>query len=202
VIKVGVVDFGASGNLASVVNALEYSGAKVARVSSADNLDDVSHLVMPGVGSFSGAMASLEQSGWKRELLRACENKPVLGICLGMQIMANIGFEFGETRGLNLVSGEVKKVECKGSVPHVGFNRIKAMKASSLLSGIDPNDSFYFMHSYELINYTDVLTLSSYADHQFVSAVERDNVFGVQFHPEKSRTPGIKVLKNFLAIRG
>ncbi len=194
---VGVVNYGTAGNIHSVGKALQKAGAEVVLINQVKDFKTVPRIVLPGVGSFKEGMAELESDGFIESI--QIFDGPVLGICLGMQILSSLGYEHGQTKGLNLIKSEVKLIECSGKVPHVGFNKIDVIKDSLLLEGIE-NDFFYFMHSYEMVNYTDMIALSEYAEHKFVSAVQRDNIFGVQFHPEKSREAGIKLFKNFLAI--
>jgi imidazole glycerol-phosphate synthase subunit HisH len=122
-----------------------------------------------------------------------------LGICLGMQILAKIGFEFGKTEGLGIIDAEVKPILCDEKIPHMGFQKIHVVNSNKLLEGVE-NDEFYFMHSYEVVNYTDIAALTAYGEHSFVSSINKDNIFGVQFHPEKSRQAGIKLLKNFIEL--
>ncbi len=200
--KVGVIDYGVSGNMLSITRAIENAGALSRIISRPEDLLAIDKLVIPGVGSYVDGMEKLHESSLVEPLIEFCysKNKPILGICLGMQILSKVGFEYGETKGLALIDAEVKKVTCKGVVPHMGFNTINPIKNSYLLKGISADDLFYFMHSYELCNYTDVLTLTNYADHTFVSAVEKDNVIGVQFHPENSRAAGLTVFRNFINI--
>jgi imidazole glycerol phosphate synthase glutamine amidotransferase subunit len=116
-----------------------------------------------------------------------------------MQIMAKLGFEFGLSSGLGLVDGEVKPIECKGKIPHMGFNKIKIVDKNDLFHDVEDSD-FYFMHSYEMVNYTDVSALTEFKGHSFVSAIQKQNLYGVQFHPEKSREAGIKLLSNFIEL--
>ena len=200
--RVGVLDYGVAGNIFSITRALENVGACTKVVNCAADFAEVDKLVIPGVCCYADGMNKLRD----RELIDPINdhclhhNKPVLGICLGMQIMSKIGYEFGETEGLCFLDAEVRKIECKGVVPHMGFNAIKPVKESKLLKGINPDEAFYFMHSYELCNYTDVLTLTNYVGHTFVSAIEKDNIFGVQFHPENSRGAGMQVFKNFISM--
>ncbi|MCB1174175.1 MAG: imidazole glycerol phosphate synthase subunit HisH [Leptospiraceae bacterium] len=198
---VGLVKYGLAGNIPSIEKALQKIGAEVRIVEKESDFEGIERLVLPGVGSFTDAMEEMESAGIRSVLQRAIESRmPVLGICLGMQVLGKIGFEFGETRGLNWIDGEVRRIECKGSVPHIGFNTVKIVRESPLLQGLGEEDEFYFMHSYEVRNYTDVVGLTTYSDHVFVSAVQRENIFGVQFHPEKSREAGLKVFQNFLKI--
>jgi len=194
---VGVVNYGTAGNIHSVRKALQKAGADVLLINQAEDFKKVPRIVLPGVGSFKEGMMELESDGFIEPIQMF--DGPILGICLGMQILSSLGYEHGLTKGLGFIKAEVKLVECLGKVPHVGFNKIDVIKDSRLLKGIE-NEMFYFMHSYEVVNYTDMLALSECSGHKFVSAVERRSVFGVQFHPEKSREAGIKLFKNFLAV--
>lgn len=194
---VGVVKYGVAGNIHSIVNAIKAAGGTVKVIEKPSDISGVDRLVLPGVGSFHDGIEELGRSNLI-EAIRLC-NKPVLGICLGMQIFAKIGFEYGRTNGLGIINAEVKVIECDGPVPHVGFNSIKTTNKDPLFTGIE-NDDFYFMHSFEVVNYTDILALTEYAGHEFVSAVRKGNFYGVQFHPEKSREAGITLFKNFINI--
>lgn len=194
---VGVVKYGVAGNIHSIVNAIKAAGGTVKVIEKPSDISGVGRLVLPGVGSFHDGIEELGRSNLI-EAIRLC-NKPVLGICLGMQVFAKIGFEYGRTNGLGIINAEVKAIECDGPVPHVGFNSIKTTNKDPLFTGIE-NDDFYFMHSFEVVNYTDILALTEYAGHEFVSAVRKGNFYGVQFHPEKSREAGITLFKNFINI--
>ncbi|MFA4859464.1 imidazole glycerol phosphate synthase subunit HisH [Methanoregula sp.] len=197
-IPVGLVNYGRSGNLYNVKKALELAGARVTVVEKEPDFHGVDRLVLPGVGCFRDAM---EQMGDFRDILTDhMRTMPTLGICLGMQILAKTGYEYGETPGLNLIEAEIKRIEVKCKVPHLGWGSLEIVKDSPLLEGITSQDNFYFMHSYEMINFTDVIALTRFCDHKFVSMVQKNEIFGVQFHPEKSRTAGIRVLKNFLNL--
>ena len=195
---VGLLNYGTSGNNYNVQKALELAGAKVTMIQKKSDLDLVDRIVLPGVGCFKDAMDNLADI--RSNLLSHIQKKPALGICLGMQIFSTIGYEFGETPGLNLIDAEVKKMEVKCKVPHLGWGQLSIVRDSPLMEGITERDNFYFMHSYEVINYTDVVALTTYCDHKFVSVVQKGNLFGVQFHPEKSRNAGIKILENFLNL--
>lgn len=198
--KVGLIDYGAAGNQESIRRALVAAGADIQIVSTASDIQSVDKLVLPGVGGFKDVMEIIDGSGLHEVICESARKVPTLGICLGMQMMATLGFEFGETPGFDLIDGEVRKMECKGPVPHIGFNKLELVKDSPLFDGISSEEEFYFMHSYEYVNYTDVLSLTTYYGHKFVSAVARDSLFGVQFHPEKSREAGIRLLKNFVEL--
>lgn len=195
---VGLLNYGNSGNLYNVQKAFELAGARVTMIRDKTDLDSVDRIVLPGVGCFKDAMDNL--ATLKSDLCDQIRKKPTLGICLGMQILSTIGYEFGETPGLNFIDAEVKKMEVKCKVPHLGWGTLSIVRNSPILDGITDKDNFYFMHSYEVVNYTDLIALTNYCDHKFVSVVQKEEIFGVQFHPEKSREAGIEILKNFLSI--
>lgn len=196
---IGVVNYGVAGNIFSIIKALDKVGARSEIINSSDDFEKVDKIVIPGVGSFRDAMSEIHSDGIHDALVSNVLAKPTLGICLGMQILSRIGYEFGETKGLGLFDAEVKNIYCPAPVPHMGFNRLNVQKDSVVLKGIE-GEEFYFMHSYEVVNYTDVLSLTEYAGHQFVSAISKGDIYGVQFHPEKSREAGLEVFKNFLSI--
>lgn len=196
---VGLVNYGIAGNIHSIKKAIEKAGGVVAIVNTPQELDGVDKIVIPGVGSFNDAMRELANDGLIEPLKKAIQSKPTLGICLGMQILSTVGFEYGKTSGLNAINAEVKPILVDAKVPHMGFNRIDVVKSTPLLNGLE-NEEFYFMHSYEVVNYTDIASLTEYAGHKFVSSINKDNVYGVQFHPEKSREAGIALFRNFLTL--
>ncbi len=195
---VGLLDYSVSGNIYSVRKALERAGATVKIIKTKNDFDEIDKIVLPGVGSFKDAMENL--GDLKSVLHRQILEHPTLGICLGMQMFSKVGYEFGETPGLNLIDAEVKKMEVKCKVPHLGWGRLSIVRNSPLLSGITDDDNFYFMHSYEVVNYTDVIALTNYCNHKFVSVTQKKDLYGVQFHPEKSREAGIAVLNNFINL--
>ena len=194
---IGIINYGIAGNIHSVKKAIEMAGGKALVINDSSDFDLVDKLVIPGVGSFKDAMQELENGNFISSIQEF--SKPVLGICLGMQILADLGFEFGKTKGLALIEAEVKPMLCDGKIPHMGFNKISVKVPNILLEGLE-DEEFYFMHSYELVNYTDIIAITKYNDHSFVSAVHTGNLYGVQFHPEKSREAGIKLLSNFIKL--
>ena len=194
---IGIINYGIAGNIHSVKKAIERAGGKTLVINDSSDFDLVDKLVIPGVGSFKDAMQELENGNFISSIQEF--SKPVLGICLGMQILADLGFEFGKTKGLALIEAEVKPMLCDGKIPHMGFNKISVKVPNILLDGLE-DEEFYFMHSYELVNYTDIIAITKYNDHSFVSAVHTGNLYGVQFHPEKSREAGIKLLSNFIKL--
>ncbi len=195
--KIGIINVNSFGNLESIQNAINTAGGKVILINEINDFKKVDKIVLPGVGAYGDAMKNLKKKNYHVEICNT--KKPILGICLGMQILSTIGYEFGKNDGLNLVDGEVVKMVVKGPVPHMGFNKIIPIRENQILKDLE-QEEFYFMHSYELVNYTDVTTLTDYLDHKFVSSFVKNNIFGVQFHPEKSRDAGIKLLENFIKL--
>lgn len=195
---IGIVNYKNAGNIKSVHKAVLEITNNVRLINSATDFKSVSKIILPGVGTFNKAMASLGSLGFVEELKQT--NKPILGICVGMHILARLGYENGITDGLDLIDGEVQSIVSSHKVPHVGFNAINVVGGSTLLKGLN-GKKFYFMHSYEFINYKNISALSNYMGHEFVSAIECKNVFGVQFHPEKSRQEGLMLLDNFSKIK-
>ena len=204
--NVVVVDYG-MGNLASVSRALEESGASVSIVSDPNAIGDASHIVLPGVGAFRDAMSRLESAGWPERLSRAVqmEGIPLLGICLGMQLLADSGEEDGVTDGLHLIPGRVMRLAPASDerIPHVGWNNVVPVGDAELFRGIPVGADFYFVHSYHFVP-TEAKSELAHTDYcgGFISAVNSASVYGVQFHPEKSSRHGLRLLRNFLAIRG
>ncbi len=196
---IGLINYGIAGNIHSIKKAIEKAGGTVKVINTKEELESVEKLVIPGVGSFKDAMQELQKSGLLDALKVAATTKPTLGICLGMQILSTLGFEYGKTEGLSLINAEVKPMIVDAKVPHMGFNKIDVVKSNRLLNGLE-NEEFYFMHSYEVVNYTNIVALTEYEGHKFVSSLQQNNLYGVQFHPEKSREAGIKLFKNFIEL--
>jgi len=196
---IGVVNYGIAGNIHSIKKAIEKAGGNVQIINHKDDFINVSKIVIPGVGSFKDAMQELHNDDLLSILKKEIQVKPTLGICLGMQILATLGFEYGKTEGLDALKAEVKPIIVDAKVPHVGFNKIDVVNNNKLLKGLE-EEEFYFMHSYEVVNYTDIISLTDYAGHKFVSSIQKENIYGVQFHPEKSREAGIKLFKNFIEL--
>ncbi|MCX6780470.1 MAG: imidazole glycerol phosphate synthase subunit HisH, partial [Candidatus Magasanikbacteria bacterium] len=186
--KTVIIDYGMS-NLDSIKRALEECGANVSVVSQADDLKGATHIVLPGVGAFNEGMRNLLKGNTVSELNDLVFKKgvPFLGICLGMQLLVDKGFEGGETAGLGWIKGEtkqmIKKIETE-RLPHVGWDQVSYKKDSVLFKDIPENTDFYFVHSYHVVceDISDIVAYTNYCD-GFVSAVEKNNIFGVQFHP-------------------
>ena len=198
---VGVVDFG-MGNRRSVFKALERVGARPALTSDARTLADARGLVVPGVGAFPEAMRRLRELDLTEPILdRAQAGTPVLGICLGMQLLFDRSEELRETTGLGLIPGEVTWLRTGGlSVPHIGWTEVQLVAPSPLTDGL-AESAFYHVHSLAARpkNAADVIGISEYGE-RFATIVARGRVFGVQFHPEKSSAGGLALLERFVAL--
>lgn len=192
------------GNLQSVVNAFESLGCAVEVTDRPERLREATHLVFPGVGTFGEGVEMLERKRLapvlRNEVLE--RKKPFLGICLGMQLLAGVGFESGRHEGLGWIEGSVEKIDPGDAslrLPHVGWNEVRPTRPSRLLEGFDSDPMFYFVHSYHLKpeNGPDTAGVCSYGA-DFTAVVENENICGVQFHPEKSQLDGLKLLRNFI----
>ena len=200
--SIGIIDIGLC-NLRSVEKAVWSLGHDVSCVREAHELDDVSHCILPGVGHFRTAMELLRDRGFESGLNKfAASGRPLLGICLGMQLLASKGEEGGLTSGLDLIAGRVRLLAPAGGlrVPHVGWNTVEVAKAHPLFAGIKPNRDFYFVHSYHFdARSPDSVLCETVYGTRFTSGVVLGNVAGVQFHPEKSQKNGVRLLENFCA---
>jgi len=201
--KTVVIDYG-MGNIHSVRSAFEYLGSKVLVTSDPKIISNADLILLPGVGSFRIAMDKLNSSGISDALYEAIlhRKKKILGICLGMQLMAERGEEDGLRDGLGFIKGAVTRIKptAKIKVPHVGFNSVNFDPKCKLIAGLNPEVDAYFVHSYKLEpgEQRGLLGVCKYGD-CFVAAYENENVFATQFHPEKSQTNGLKMLSNFIA---
>jgi len=202
---IAVVDYG-MGNLRSVQKALENVGYNVLVTSSPQQILDARSLVLPGVGAFKDCIHNLKKLNLIEPILKSIKNgKPFLGICLGLQILFTESEEFGKSLGLNLVKGTVVRFSggcntdrTRLKVPHMGWNAISIKRNLPLFSGIGDGSFFYFVHSYYVVpdDKDTVATTTSYGI-EFVSCIQKENIFACQFHPEKSQQVGLQVLKNF-----
>ncbi|MCU0274229.1 MAG: imidazole glycerol phosphate synthase subunit HisH [Acidimicrobiales bacterium] len=200
--RTAVVDTGLS-NLDSVVRALEHCGADPVRVTAPDGLDGARRIVLPGVGAFGTAMGRLHGLGLVDALDRLVlgDGVPVLGICLGMQLMLGVGEEGGETKGLGWIEGRVVRLlpDPGERVPHVGWNAVDPTPGSAPFTDVEPGSDFYFVHSYHVVpDDPSVVAATTPFAGGFVSAVASGPCWGVQFHPEKSQAAGFAVLRAFL----
>lgn len=197
---VGILDYG-MGNLMSVSNALDYLKIKNTIVEDSEKIKTLSHLIIPGVGAFPYAMDIIRSRELFDPILDfANEGNPVLGVCLGMQLLASHGEEMKKTDGLGLISGRVSKIETKYRIPHMGWNGLKIQRDHPILRGVKKDSDVYFVHSYcfQCANQSNILTSTEYGV-IFTSMIanEEGNVIGAQFHPEKSQKQGLRILKNF-----
>jgi imidazole glycerol-phosphate synthase subunit HisH len=202
--KVAIVDYGI-GNTYSIISAFKYIGIKAELISDIEKIANSKILVLPGVGSFKSGMEALKSNNMDQAIIDAVNNKDakILGICLGMQLLCSYGEEDGGTQGLGLLSNHVKRftVQEVGSrkIPHVGFNALHINKKEGLFKGLSGFPDFYFTHSYYVStddNYDNYATCKYGIN--FLAAYQSGNIFGVQFHPEKSQTNGLIMLKNFI----
>jgi imidazole glycerol-phosphate synthase subunit HisH len=197
--NIGLLDYGLS-NLRNVQKAFEHLGVEVRLVAEGAAVAGVDKLVLPGVGSFGSGMAGLEARGLVEPVRRAvAEGVPLLGICLGMQLLFEVSEESPGVAGLGLLPGVVRRFEKPEMVvPHVGWNQLSFSPGDSLLDGVSPGAYAYFVHSYycEATDPGDVLATTDYG-RTFVSIVRRQNLTGIQFHPEKRQATGLQILRNF-----
>lgn len=210
--KVGVIDYGV-GNLGSVISSLEQLRVTPVLVTRAIDMHYVDSYILPGVGNFTDCARLLNEGGWVQALQDEVQvsGKPLLGICLGMQLLSSIGMESSKddvnngkgTPGLDFIPGRVESLQnlgCSLRVPHVGWNEVVSKNISSgLFSGIPDNTDFYFVHSYAFVpdNIEHILATTSYGI-PVTAAVRSGNIWGTQFHPEKSSRAGLRLLRNFI----
>ena len=198
-----LLDYG-SGNVKSVFNILNFLGYNVKISNNATDIINSTHIILPGVGAFGISMNKIMDKIpfdiLENEVIN--KGKPFLGICVGMQVLADRGFEFGEHPGFGWIGGVVNKINSK-DLPsiHIGWNDIVIKKESPLLKGLDTINDFYFVHSYVFdVECQDSIVAQTNYGNNFPSVISKDNIYGVQFHPEKSQKVGQLILKNFMNI--
>lgn len=197
---IAVIDYGA-GNLFSVKNALNYLNIENTVTKSPDDIIKADAMILPGVGAFPAAMKMLSDCGLTDIIKEQSQKKPLLGICLGMQMLFDKSYEFSECEGLGLIKGKVDIIKDTGlSIPHMGWNKLEKLNSCPLLDSICNDEYVYFVHSYQA--YCDDNNISAYCEYgQKVPAlVFSGNVYGAQFHPEKSGETGLKILSNFASL--
>ena len=207
--NVTIVDYN-SGNISSVINSFKEVAHDKVNIEVTSNLNKIKSgdkVVLPGQGSFKSCVDALNKINGLRDTLNEfviINKKPLLGICVGLQMFANIGYEETETKGLGWISGKVSKIDNqngKFKLPHIGWNQINIVKDSKIFKDIENNSHMYFVHSYEFVP-EDKNVISSTTDYSsnIVCSVEKENIYGTQFHPEKSDKIGLKIIDNFINL--
>ncbi len=204
--RVAIINYG-MGNLDSVAKAIDYSGGIPIITDKERDIITATHIILPGVGAFKDGMKNLKKNGLDKILKKqVIENRILLlGICLGMQLLATIGNEGGKFEGLNFIKGEVIRLipdPPERRIPHIGWNQVQLIKDSFLFNEIPSGEDFYFVNSYHFLckNKNNIISETPYYG-KIISVIQKDNIFGVQFHPEKSQKLGLLLLKNFLNFK-
>ena len=207
--NVTIVDYN-SGNISSVINSFKEVAKDKVNIEVTSNLSKIKSsdkVVLPGQGSFKSCFNALNKINGLTDTLNefAINNKkPLLGICVGLQMFADIGYEETETKGLGWISGKVSKIDNQGGkfkLPHIGWNQINIVKDSKIFQNIENNSHMYFVHSYEFVpNEKNVISATTDYSSNIVCSVEKENIFGTQFHPEKSDKIGLKIISNFIDL--
>ena len=198
---IAVVDYGA-GNIFSVINALKFLNQQCTLVREAKELDPCDKIILPGVGAFKDAVKMLKDRGLFEPLKQQGKIKPFLGICLGMQLLFDKGYEFGETEGLGLIGGTVELMQTRYKIPHMGWNSLVFdNKNCPLLKDIGEGSYVYFVHSFLAVTKKENIAAHCEYGLKVPALVENGNVYGAQFHPEKSGETGIKILNNFCNLK-
>ena len=191
------------GNYKSVVNLIEYIKKDFKEIKSPNDINECTHIIFPGVGSYISVINQLKKKKLIEPLKKALllDKKNFLGICVGMQVLTTFGYEEKKFNGLDIISGETIKIKSKKTrLPNIGWHDIKILKKDSkILNGIEDRSTFYFLHSYSVQLSDDSFVSSKITlENEVVSSIENDNIYGVQFHPEKSQENGLKLINNFL----
>ena len=195
--SIAVIDYGA-GNLKSVTKALDHLGYANTIVSRPEELELADGMILPGVGAFPMCMAALRKNGMDQAILQQAGKKPLLGICLGMQMLLDSSTEMGGDQGLGLIPGTVEKIETNLKLPHIGWNSLNIVNPNPLTAGLSDGDYVYFVHSFcaKVKEPADLAMTTDYGA-TVTAMIARGNVFGCQFHPEKSGPVGMTILRNF-----
>ncbi len=197
---IAIVDYGA-GNLMSVHNSLDFLGAENWVAASPDVIREAAGVILPGVGAFPDAMAALHGSGLLEAVLDAAAHKPFLGICLGMQMLFDESNEIRPCKGLGLLPGRIERIDTPLKLPQIGWNALESLRPNALTAGLCPGDYVYFVHSFmaKPANREDLACTTDYGA-EIPAMVARGQVFGCQFHPEKSGDAGLSILRNFAKL--
>lgn len=199
-----IIDYGV-GNLFSLVSSLKKIGEEAIVSSDKDIISQADRIILPGVGAFGDAIAKLNESGLSDIIMEeVSKGKPLLGICLGMQLLFERSFEYGENKGLGLIKGEIRAlsevIPNNLKIPHMGWNGLHFKKKSPIFEGLAEGDEVYFVHSFAGFYCEESLTETAEYGIEVTAAVNNKNIYGVQFHPEKSGEKGLKILKNFCRL--
>ena len=207
--KVTIVDY-SSGNISSVVNSFKEVAQNKAKIEVTSDLEKIKasdKIVLPGQGSFKSCVDALNKISGLNDALNEfvlVNKKPLFGICVGLQMFADVGYEETETKGLGWISGKVSKIDNqngKYKLPHIGWNQINILKDSKIFKEVENNSHMYFVHSYEFVpNDKNVISATTDYSSNIVCTVEKENIFGTQFHPEKSDKIGLKIIQNFINL--
>ena len=207
--KVTIVDYSA-GNISSVINSFKEVAQNKAKIEVTSDLEKIKasdKIVLPGQGSFKSCVDALNKISGLNDALNEfvlVNKKPLLGICVGLQMFADVGYEETETKGLGWISGKVSKIDNqngKYKLPHIGWNQINILKDSKIFKEVENNSHMYFVHSYEFVpNDKNVISATTDYSSNIVCTVEKENIFGTQFHPEKSDKMGLKIIQNFINL--
>ena len=194
---IAIIDYG-MGNLRSVQKAFEYLGMEAVITEEIEVMQKADKVVLPGVGAFKDAMETIRKKGIDSFLWETVkQQKPLLGICLGMQMFFEKSYEYGEHKGLGILQGEIKRLPDGVKVPHMGWNSLDIKKKMPLFEGLSQESYVYFVHSYYFQTEADIVSATTYYGKEIQVAAQKDKVFALQFHPEKSGEVGLKILKNF-----
>lgn len=197
---IAIIDYGV-GNLFSLSSSLKHIGLDCVITNDRNTIKNADRIILPGVGAFEDAIKLLRKDGLDKFLIDQAESgKPFLGICLGMQLLFDKSYEYGEHEGLGLIKGEISPIPTSLKIPHIGWNSLKFLKDDPLLKYIKQGDFVYYVHSYCAVNCRDSLVAVSDYDAQIAGIVRNKNVCGTQFHPEKSADVGLNILKAFSQI--
>jgi len=197
---IAIIDY-KMGNIKSVENSFKKAGARIEVTSDPKKIKNASAVILPGVGAYRDAFKNLEEMDLIKPIYESIKNRPFLGICMGMQLLFEYSLEGGKNKGLGVFKGFVGRIPPGVKIPHIGWNQIEIKKKSKLFKDIEQGENFYFVHSYHVIP-EDKSIVSSITDHgtSIVASIEQDNVFGFQFHPEKSSTCGQQLIRNFIDL--
>tara|TARA_B100000787_G_C16114753_1_gene259777 strand:- start:17 stop:637 length:621 start_codon:yes stop_codon:yes gene_type:complete len=201
--KVAIINYGI-GNIRSLYNSLKKIEIEAEIITDPELIYKFNKVFLPGVGSYKDAINMIKKIGWEKSIKKfsSDKSKSLFGICVGMQILSTYGYEHGKSDGLNIIEGDVEHMDKQGcdlKLPHIGWNNIKILNNNLITENISNESNFYFVnsYSYKLINYNELIATTNYGI-EFPSIINKQNIFGTQFHPEKSSKAGMQILKNFI----